>query len=76
MPPFRPMKIRDVERKLKKLGFEKESATGGSHRKWRAMRKGKLYKVTVAPHKGEVRAMDIDSIIRQAGVTKRQWENA
>lgn len=76
MPPFRPMKCRDVRRKLKNLGFKKEKNTGGSHEKWRATIGGKLRKVTVDCHKGEVRAMDVDSIIRQAGVSKKDWQNA
>ena len=74
--PFRPMKCREVRRKLKALGFTKEKPTAGSHEKWRATLGGKLYKVTVDCHKGEVRAMDIDSIIGQAGVSKKEWGNA
>lgn len=71
------MKCRDVRRKLKNLGFEEESnKSGGSHEKWRATIGGVLRKVTVDCHNGEVRALDVKSIIGQAGVTKRQWNNA
>lgn len=73
---FRPIKCREVRRKLKNLGFKKEKATGGSHEKWRAMINGVLKKVTVDCHNGEVRALDVNSIIGQAGVTKRAWRDA
>lgn len=76
MPPYRPLKCREVRRKLKKLGFTKEKDKGGSHEKWRAMRGGKLRKVTVDCHGGEVRAMDVASIIKQAGVSKKDWARA
>lgn len=77
MPPFRPVKCREVKKKLKKLGFTQEkNNSGGSHTKWRGTVGGKLRKVTVDCHNDEVRALDVKSIIGQAGVTKRQWENA
>ncbi len=52
-----------MRRKLRKLGFEQEKPTGGSHEKWRAAINRKLRKVTLDCHKGEVRALDVKSII-------------
>lgn len=53
------MKERDAERALKNLGFVPESSSGGSHRQWRMIRNGRLYKVTLAPHHGEVKTNDV-----------------
>ena len=74
--PFRPMKCRDAKKTLKNLGFKPEANKGGSHTKWRATIRGKLRKVTLDCHNGEVRPIDVKSMIGQAGVTKKQWYDA
>lgn len=66
------MKEADAERALRTLGFILEYARG-SHQQWRQVRNGKLYKVTLAPHRGQVHADDVRSMIKQAGVTREQW---
>lgn len=70
------MKCRDVERALRSLGFTKDPGRGTNHDQWRIIRDGRMYKVTVSCHKGEVKAKDIRSIISQAGVTRREWYDA
>ena len=66
---FRPLPCRDVQRALLALGF-REVRQDGSHRRWEAMRDGRMFKVTLDCHRGEVRALDVRSIIGQAGITK------
>ncbi len=70
------MKEREAIRALKNLGFEPESQGATSHRHWKVVRGGRLYKVTLDAHNGEVYANDIRSMIDQAGVTKKQWYQA
>lgn len=72
---FAPMKCRDVRTILKNLEFERVSQKG-SHEQWKTIRKGKMFKVTLACHKGEVGANDVRSMIRQAGVSKKVWYDA
>jgi hypothetical protein len=68
-----PLKCRDVEAALRNLGFAPEDKGGTSHVHWVCVRDGRMYKVTVDCHRGEVRANDVKSIINQAGVSKRQF---
>ena len=71
--PFKPLPCRVVIDALVMLGFTKcasQSAGGTSHEKWECVRNGIKNKVTVDCHRGEVRALDVKSIIGQAGVTK------
>lgn len=70
---FRPLKEKDVERALKKLGFTEEKRKGTSHRQWSKIVAGHLRKVTFCAHKGEVSAKVIQSLIKQAGVKKEQF---
>ena len=69
------MKAADAERALRTLGFQFD-AQKGSHQQWRKEEEGRLFKVTLAPHRGEVKERDVRSIIGQAGVTKEQWFTA
>lgn len=70
------MKERDAERALTNLGFHPADAGATSHRQWKTLRAGRLYKVTLDAHNGEVKANDVRSMIKQAGVTKKQWYQA
>jgi predicted RNA binding protein YcfA (HicA-like mRNA interferase family) len=70
------MKCRDAERALRVLGFIEAASSGGSHSQWRMMRDGHLRKVTLDCHRSEVKADDVRSMIKQAGVTKEQWYTA
>ena len=72
---FRPLKCRDVQRALETLNFKPTHQTG-SHSRWEAIVDGVKRKVTLDCHRGEVRALDVKSIISQAGVTKAQFFNA
>ncbi len=70
------MKEREAVRALKNLGFSPDDPNGTSHKHWRKIRDGKLFKVTLDVHKGEVKANDIRSMIKQAGVSKKEWYQA
>ncbi len=70
------MKERDAIRALKNLCFQPDAQGGTSHRHWRRIRDGRLYKVTLDAHNGEVCKNDIRSMIKQAGVSKKQWYQA
>ena len=71
-----PLKCRDVESALTTLGFRPEQQGGTSHVHWVKVENGRMWKVTVDCHKGEVRANDVKSIVKQAGVTRRKFYEA
>ena len=73
---FRPLPCRLVDRALKNLGFTEDKGKGSSHRQWRKVTAGHLYKVTLDCHRGEVSAKNVRSIIRQAGVTAQAFYQA
>lgn len=71
-----PLKCRDVEKALDTLGFKPEKQGGTSHAHWVKVVDGHMWKVTVDCHRGEVRANDVKSIVKQAGVSRRQFYDA
>lgn len=73
---FKPLDCRLVEKALKNLGFTEKKKTGTSHRQFTKLNSGKLYHVTLDCHKGEVSALNIRSMIKQAGVTYDEFYNA
>ena len=58
------------------LGFLPEDQGATSHVHWRMVRDGHMYKVTVDCHRGEVKAKDVQSIVKQAGVSKARFLEA
>ncbi len=57
--------------------FTQEPQTSGTtHEKWSAIRNGVMRKVTVDCHGGEVRAMDVKSIIGQIGCSSKEFWRA
>ena len=73
---FRPLKCRDVRKALERLGFKETGDQVGSHVKCEAIIDGKMRKVTLDCHRGEVRALDVKSIIAQSGVSKSAFFGA
>ena len=72
--PHRPLPCRKVEDALKYLGFEKKPQTSGTnHEKWERIHNDVKAVVTVSCHRGEVRAIDVKSIIGQARVTSKEF---
>jgi len=75
---FKPMACRHAERALHGLGFveQRKRNSGSSHRNFKKVVNGRLRKVTLDCHKGEVAAKNVKSIISQAGVSAKEFFKA
>ncbi|MDJ0899019.1 MAG: type II toxin-antitoxin system HicA family toxin [Xenococcus sp. MO_188.B8] len=71
MPPFKPIKRQELIRNLKKLGFSGPKA-GGNHQ---YMVKGQLKLFIPNPHRGVISKSLLARILRQANITRDEWEN-
>lgn len=70
----RPRKCKEVEAALKQFGFTPCEKQGkGSHQHWEATVSGMRRVVTIACHRGEVKANDYKSIIAQSGIPRKAW---
>jgi len=67
--PLRPLKPREIIRKLEKAGFQL-TRQKGSHARYVKGTRG----VTVSIHPGDVPTQVIRSIIQQAGLTPEEWD--
>ena len=70
MPPFGPIKHRDLIRALRKLGFV-GPYSGGRHQ---YMVKGDLKLYIPNPHGGEISRALLIRILRQGSITRSEWE--
>jgi predicted RNA binding protein YcfA (HicA-like mRNA interferase family) len=70
MPPFKPIKRNDLMKALKQAGFEGPYA-GGKHE---FLVKGELRLVLPNPHQGEISRDLLARILRQAQITREEWE--
>ena len=70
MPNISPLPYRDVIKKLRKLGFAFRRSTGGSHEIWW---NEKTRKTCVVPHHKEIKVGTLQSILRQAGVSEKDF---
>ena len=70
MPPFGPMKRRDLIRHFKQLGFE-GPYSGGKHE---FMVGGDVTIRVPNPHHGDIGMELLARILRQAGIDKDEWE--
>lgn len=70
MSDIRPLAYREVIKKLRKLGFAFRRSTGGSHEIWW---NENTKRTCVVPHHREVKVGTIRSIIKQAGVSEKQF---
>jgi predicted RNA binding protein YcfA (HicA-like mRNA interferase family) len=71
MPPFKPIKRQELIRQLKKLGFS-DPIAGGNHQ---YMIKGQLKLFIPNPHQGDISKSLLTRILRQANITRKEWEN-
>jgi len=70
MPPFGPITRRKLIRALSDAGFA-GPFPGSDHE---VMSKGEL-KVTIPnPHRGDIRRTLLAKILREAGISRREWE--
>lgn len=70
MPPFEPIKRRELIRYLRKLGFEGPY----SGKKHQFMLKDNLKLIVPNPHQGDIGKNLLAEILRQAGVSREEWE--
>jgi predicted RNA binding protein YcfA (HicA-like mRNA interferase family) len=70
MPPLGPIKRKDLIRYLKRLGFE-GPFSGGKHQ---FMAKGDITIRIPNPHQSEIGREFLTRILRQAGISREEWE--
>jgi predicted RNA binding protein YcfA (HicA-like mRNA interferase family) len=70
MPPFGSIKRKDLIRALKQAGFEGPHA-GGKHE---FLIKGNLRLTIPNPHQGEIGKDLLSRILKQAGISREDWE--
>lgn len=70
MSNLSPLPYRDVIKKLRKLGFAFRRATGGSHEIWW---NETTRKTCVVPHHKEVKVGTLKSILRQSGISEKDF---
>ncbi|MFH7030780.1 MAG: type II toxin-antitoxin system HicA family toxin [Heteroscytonema crispum UTEX LB 1556] len=70
MPPFGAISRRDLVRFLKDAGFD-SPYTGGKHQ---YMLKGELKLTIPNPHVGDISPSLLTRILRQANISKGEWE--
>ncbi len=69
-PPFGPIKRRDLIAALRRAGFSGPYA-GTKHQ---IMQRGTLTIHVPNPHRGDISHKLLAEILRQAGITRDQWE--
>jgi predicted RNA binding protein YcfA (HicA-like mRNA interferase family) len=70
MPPFGPIKRKDLTRCLRQLGFE-GPYVGGKHQ---YMVRGDIKLAIPGPHRGDISSSLLARILRQGGVSREEWE--
>ena len=70
MPPFRPIRRRELIRYLRRLGFD------GPHPRTRheCMLKGDKVLIIPNPHRGDIGRDLLRDVLRQAGISRAEWE--
>ena len=70
MPHFGPIKRRDLIQALRRAGFTGPVA-GGTHE---VMSKGSLKVSVPNPHRSDIGKNLLAIILREAGISRREWE--
>jgi len=70
MPPFGPIKRKDLIKNLRRLGFE-GPYSGGKHQ---FMQKQNLRLRIPNPHQGDIGKHLLARLLKQAGISKAEWE--
>ena len=71
-----PLTCKEVKQILKNLGFAPDRGRGSSHEQWIKDERGRRWKVTVDCPQAPFSQFLIESMARQAGVTKRAFYQA
>ena len=70
MPVFGPIRRRELIASLRRLGFE-GPFSGGRHE---FMHKGDLVLTIPNPHRGDIGPKLLAMLLRQAGISRKEWE--
>ena len=70
MPPFGPIKRRELIRALRKFGFD-GPFSGGNHQ---YMQNGQLKLPIPNPHQGDLSIDLLARVLRKAGISREEWE--
>ena len=70
MPAFGPIRRRELIASLRRLGFE-GPFSGGKHE---FMQKGDLVLTIPNPHRGDIGPKLLAMLLRQAGISRKEWE--
>lgn len=70
MPPLGPIKRRDLIQYLRQLGFDGPTSRG----KHQHMKRGDLTLTIPNHHKGDISKDLLSRILRQAGISREEWE--
>ena len=70
MPAFAPISRKDLIRRLRAVGFD-GPYSGGKHQ---FMLKGDVTLTIPNPHKGDIGRELLARILRQAGISRKEWE--
>ena len=72
MPRFRKLSSKDVEKILRKNGFELVSQKG-SHKQFKGVVKGRKRRVTVPADRKNLNPKTLKSMLRQSGLTVEEF---
>jgi predicted RNA binding protein YcfA (HicA-like mRNA interferase family) len=72
MPRFGPIRRRELIAALRRLGFS-GPYSGGKHE---FMQKAKLVLTIPNPHRGDIGPKLLGVLLRQAGISREEWERA
>jgi predicted RNA binding protein YcfA (HicA-like mRNA interferase family) len=72
MPPWAPAKRRDLIAGLRRLGFT-GPFSGGKHQ---FMTRGDVVLTIPNPHRNDIGVNLLSVILRQAGISRKEWERA
>lgn len=70
MPTWRPVKRRELIAALRKAGFS-GPYSGGRHE---FMQRGDRVLAIPNPHRGDISVQLLSIVLRQAGISRREWE--
>lgn len=70
MPPFGPIKRRDLIRALRRAGFT--GPEPGRHHQ--AMRRGMITVLIPNPHRADISKDLLARFLRDAGISRQEWE--
>ena len=72
MPPFGPIRRRDLVAALRRLGFA-GPFVGSKHE---FMQKGELLLTIPNPHRGDIGKKLLSILLREAGISRSEWERS